>query len=305
MTSCAAPQYLSPNAIIQKSYLTNKGTFSVQNLDQKGQIEPQSLSVHYDGFDVKYKITPDLVVYVEITNNTNKSLIIDKSKCYVLYNGYSTDLFKDVRSSRSTTFNNVQDAINSVQTGDASITMTIPPYSRWQLPLGESNVRSLTNLPDLITDEGTHSLQPYDNPEPVEFVIPYTFDYALAKWETSRNRFYVGQIETYYSNDIVVSMSPKVATVHYLIGELATNVTNNSNKAEIDYINNENIRRYKSHNNKVKASHIIWGIVLLPTIWGPISCWLTIGCDHKPVIYNSDGTTCGTYNKYSNYRSTY
>ena len=44
MGSCAAPTYLTPN--IQKGYLTNKGTFSVQNMDQQGKIEPQSLTVH-------------------------------------------------------------------------------------------------------------------------------------------------------------------------------------------------------------------------------------------------------------------
>lgn len=99
-------------------------------MDQKGKIEPQSLTAHYDGFDVRYKIDNKFVVSLEIVNNTNKSLITDKSKCYVLYNGYSRDLFKDVRSSRSTTFNNVQDAINNVQTSDASVIMSIPPYSK-------------------------------------------------------------------------------------------------------------------------------------------------------------------------------
>lgn len=156
IVSCTAPTYLTPT--IQKSYLTNRGTFSIQNMDQIGKIEPQSLTTHYDGFDVKYKVTNKFLIFFEIINNTNKSLIIDKSKCYVLYNGYSTDIFKDVRSSRSTTFNNVQDAINNVQTSDASVTMTIPPYSKWQLPLGESNIRNLSNLPPFIKDLGSHRM---------------------------------------------------------------------------------------------------------------------------------------------------
>ena len=67
------------NPTIQKEYLTNKGTFSVQNMDQQGKIEPQSLTAHYEGFDVKYKIAGNFLISFEIRNNTNKSLIIDLS----------------------------------------------------------------------------------------------------------------------------------------------------------------------------------------------------------------------------------
>ena len=303
MGSCAAPTYLTPN--IQKGYLTNKGTFSVQNMDQQGKIEPQSLTAHYEGFDVKYKIAGNFLISFEIRNNTNKSLIIDKSKCYVLYNGYSTDMFKDVRSSRSTTFNNVQDAINNVQTSDASVTMTIPPYSKWQLPLEESNVRNLHNLPPFIKELGTHPLQSYDNPEPVEFVILYTFDYSLAKWNTSRNRVYVSNIEVTVESKSVTGAPSMQDLSSYSFGKIFTKSTNNKN--EVDMINEQNIRKWKSHCHSVNASHVFWGTLFCWTIWGPLwAWWKNICCKdkHKPYIYNSDGSM-RVYDKNTNYKANY
>ena len=304
IVSCTAPTYLTPT--IQKSYLTNRGTFSIQNMDQIGKIEPQSLTTHYDGFDVKYKVTNNFLIFFEIINNTNRSLIIDKSKCYVLYNGYSTDIFKDVRSSRSTTFNNVQDAINNVQTSDASVTMTIPPYSKWQLPLGESNIRNLSNLPPFIKDLGSHPLQSYDNPEPVEFVIPYTFDYSLAKWNTSRNRVYIAQIDVLNESISAHETPYMLDETHYRFGKVVMNST--SNKNEVDMINEHNIKKWKSHRHMVNASHIFWGTLFCWTIWGPLWAWgNNEGCKivHKPYIYNSDGSTNGVYDKNINYRAAY
>lgn len=292
-TSCSAPIYLSPN--IKKSYLMNKGTFSIQNMDQNAKVEPQSLTTHYDGFDFRYKVLDNFVVIFEVINNTNKSLIIDKSKCYVLYNGYSVDLFKDVRSSRSTTFNNVQDAINNVQTSDASVTMTIPPYSKWELPLGESNVRAIKSLPSYIEQVGPHPIQSYDNPEPVEFVIPYTFDYSLAQWSTSRNRVYVGQIDAEKTQTPVSELPKMNSTTNYSFGKI---IFDNSNKSEIERINEINIRSWKSYSRKYKASHWIGGI---------LTCWLGFGMPawvhamgnppRRPMLYNSDGSSVGLYNK--------
>lgn len=302
--SCAAPIYERPN--IQKNYVSNKGTFSIQNMDATAKIESQSLISHYAGFDVRYKVLENLVVSFEIINNTNKSLIIDKSKCYVLYNGYSVDLFKDVRSSRSTTFNNVQDAINNVQTSDASVTMTIPPYSKWELPLGESNVRAIKELPKHIDQLGPHPLQPYDNPEPVEFVIPYTFDYSLAKWATARNRVYVGQIDVEKTADYTPE-EPKMSSYnHYSFGKVV--YENFSNKSEVDLVNERNIRAWKSHRHKVNTSHIIWGIITIYPLLGAPIWWdaLMGGDSHpKPTIYNSDGTSAGEYNKHYNYKAKY
>lgn len=292
--SCAHPKYLTPD--IKKSYLTNTGTFVVQNMDNKGKIEPQSLTAHYDGFDVRYKISDAKLVSFEIINNTNKSLIIDKSKCYVLYNGYSTELFKDVRSSRSTTFNNVQDAINNVQTSDASITMTIPPYSKWSLPLNETNLRSF-ELPAFIEDLGVHSISQYDNPETVEFVIPYTFDYSLTKWNTSRNRVYVGHIKV--SNEMLPVSQNKLMLNdnNYQFCRKILYI----NKEEIDNVNRENIEIWKRHRRAVNTSHIFWGIVTSPTVVFPLFIYAyNLSCKryweyvkdygHRPKIYNSDGT---------------
>lgn len=264
------------------------------------------MTAHYDGFDVRYKIDNKFVVSLEIVNNTNKSLITDKSKCYVLYNGYSRDLFKDVRSSRSTTFNNVQDAINNVQTSDASVIMSIPPYSKWDLPIGESNVKNIENLPGYIQELGTYPIQSYDNPEPVEFVIPYSFDYALGKWDTSRNRVYVSQIEVSEQDNAEVPESPSLYSVNnYMYGK---EFINNLTKDEVDRINAINITRWKSHRYKVNASHTIWGTILLPTFWGTVGVIgrnMTCNDDHRPLIYNSDGTNCGKYNKTYNYQAKY
>lgn len=302
-TSCTVPTYLSPD--IKKSYLVNKGTFSIQNMDQTGKIEPQSLTTHYDGFDVRYKVNSNFLVSIEIVNNTNKSLIIDKSKCYVLYNGYSRELFKDVRSSRSTTFNNVQDAINNVQTSDASVSMTIPPYSKWELPIAESNVKSIENVPSFIDQLGTHPIQSYDNPEPVEFVIPYTFDYALGKWDTARNRIFVGQVEV--STQISsVSSTPHVSSSNsYVFGKERFDVT--TNKSEIDRINQQNIRMWKSHRHSYNAARIFWGTLFAPTIIIPLYICLLDFCSdsHRPIIYNSDGSSNGCYYKKTNYQSKY
>lgn len=302
LSSCAVPTYLSPE--IKKSYLVNTGTFSIQNMDQTGQIEPQSLTTHYEGFDVRYKVSNDFLITIEIVNNTNKSLIIDKSKCYVLYSGYSRELFKDVRSSRSTTFNNVQDAINNVQTSDASVSMTIPPYSKWELPIAESNVKNIENLPTFIDQIGIHPIQSYDNPEPVEFVIPYTFDYALGKWNTARNRVFVGQVEVSTQTGFVLS-SPSVSSPNsYVIGKEIVDVTTN-----IDRINQQNIKMWKSHRHKVNASRIVWGVLTIYPLLGG-GGWIPAIVDkcnesHRPVIYNSDGTSNGYYNKKTNYKSEY
>lgn len=303
MCSCAAPTYLTPNE--NYSYIVNKGTFCIQNMDNMGQVEPQSLTAHYEGFDVRYKFTDDFTPILEIVNKTNKALIIDKSKCYVLYNGYSRDLFKDVRSSRSTTYNNVQDAINNVQTNEASVTMSIPAYSKWELPVAESNVKSLESFPKYMTEPGTYPVSVYDNPEPVEFVIPYSFDYSLAKWDTSRNRVYVGQIDVYSQEEYVAS-SPRIqGENNYLFAELKKQ---NLIKEYVDWINEENIKKWKSHRRKAIGAHIFNGIVFAPYfLFGPLFVWLNSdNCKsgHSPIIYNSDGTF-RRYDKHNAFEAEY
>lgn len=285
-TSCAAPHYL-PAPTIHYPGIQNTCTFGVQNMDEKAKIDPSTLTAHYEGFDVKYKIYDDFVVSLEIINNSNKSLIIDKSKSYVLYNGYSTQLFKDVRSSRSTTFNNVQDAINNVQTNEAGVSMTVPPYSKWELPLQESNVRKLKELPDFRENIGLHALTPFDNKETVEFLIPYSYDYSLAKWDTSRNRIYVNSIETKtfdFTHPFDPSGPDMISTIQYQI------IRKNGypDYSEANRIDAINMKKYKRHNNAVTTSHYFWCTV---TVF-PLFFWLMwdddayIGCtEHQPPIY--------------------
>lgn len=280
-TSCAAPKYQTPPPL-QYPLLENICTFGVQNMDENAKVENNVLTCHYDGFDVKYKVYPNFVVSLEIINNSNKSLIIDKSKCYVLYDGYSTQLFKDVRSSRSTTFNNVQDAINNVQTNEAGVSMTIPPYSKWELPLEETNLRAIKKLPDFNSSVGLHSLSSFDNKETVEFVIPYSFDYSMAKWDTSRNRLFVNSIEvkkklSYNSN---VSESPQWLHSNQYLVERTNGAPDYTEARRINAINQE---IYKKHKRAVSISHGVWGTVLLPTIWGALIYFR--GCDHQPPVY--------------------
>lgn len=175
------------------SMTTNHYEYSIQNMD--GTAQCNALTAIYEGFNVSYSLNSNRKMVMTIENKTNKSLIIDKSKCYVLYDGYSKDLFKNVRSGRSTTYNNVQDAIDNVQTNESSITMSIPPYSKWSLPVEETNVAESKMPSTFFWDAGNHPLTAFTDGNPtIEFVIPYTFDYALAKWKTSRNKLFVGNI---------------------------------------------------------------------------------------------------------------
>ena len=175
------------------SMTTNHYEYSIQNMD--GTAQCNALTAIYEGFNVSYSLNSNRKMVMTIENKTNKSLIVDKSKCYVLYDGYSKDLFKNVRSGRSTTYNNVQDVIDNVQTNESSITMSIPPYSKWNLPVEETNLTE-SRIPSIFYwDAGNHPITAFTDGNPtIEFVIPYTFDYALAKWSTSRNKLFVGNI---------------------------------------------------------------------------------------------------------------
>lgn len=191
--SCGSTKNLLPAPQVPITY--NYYEYTIQNMDQIAKCDLTTLTAHYEGFDVIYSMqesTNQMTLTIE--NKTNKSLIIDKAKCYVLYNGYSKDLFKDVRTGRMTTYNNVQDAINNVQTNESSITLSIPPYSKWKLPLNETNIIQSKFPGDFLWEVGNHPLTSFTTNETIEFIIPYTFDYALAKWETSRNRLFVGNI---------------------------------------------------------------------------------------------------------------
>lgn len=174
--------------------IVNTFEYTVQPMDEDAKCDNSTLTAFYDGFNVIYSLNKNRIMKFCIENKTNKYLILDKSKCYVIYDGYSRELFKDVRSGRSTTYNNVQDAINSVSTNESSITLSIPPYSKWELPIEETNLEAIKEYTSIKTELGSHSLNPYTTNQTIEFVIPYSWDYSLSKWDTSRNRLYIGNI---------------------------------------------------------------------------------------------------------------
>lgn len=263
-------------------------------MDEKAKVG--RMICHYDGFDVQYDVLDKFVISLTIINNSNKSLIIDKSKSYVLYDGYSNQLFKDVRSSRSTTFNNVEDAVNNVMTNEGGVLMTIPPYAKWELPRNEVNLRSITKFPDFIEEAGIHPLTVFDNKEVVEFVIPYSYDYTMKKWSTCRNRVFVNSVNVEYSQmDDNETRRLEINTVlrsdrSYTMLRLGAKddakfqEIREQNLIEANRVDDINWERYVKHRNKVRASHIFWGIVTLPTIWGPVLAGCK-GCDHLPRKY--------------------
>lgn len=293
-TSCSAPQYLEvPD--LKYPVLKNVCTFGIQNMDEKAKVEDNSLTCHYNDFDVSYIINDQFVVSMRIVNHSNKSLIIDKSKCYVLYDGYSTQLFKDVRSSRSTTFNNVQDAINNVQTNESGVSMTIPPYSKWELPVLETNIREINQLPQFINNVGIHSLTPYNEQETVEFVIPYTFDYTLADWSTCRNRVFVKSIEV-----------KEAETIKEIYFEEIKQTSNNQyvkirrngspDLSEVNRVDVINWNIYKRHRRKVIASHFFSGFVTFTVAWF-LPCFHDVPLVYGAFQYEIDGKKWTTYER--------
>lgn len=290
LVSCAAPTYLSsPIIYTPVREIKNVFSFGIQNMDEKAKVDNNTITCHYDGFDFTYEIDfQNMTISFMIVNNSNKSLIIDKSKSYVLYDGYSTQLFKDVRSSRSTTFNNVQDAINNVQTNEAGVSMTIPPYSKWELPKEETNIRGLNKFPSMKYIIGIHSISQFDKEqEIVEFVIPYSFDYSLAKWETCRNRIFINSVEvtkrefkheggTLYASQTPLPPNRLSVKEYQIIGS--------PDYTEANRIDELNRQIYLKHRRKVRASHWCWGIITLPLIWPPLLMWAT-GCEHQPPKY--------------------
>ncbi len=281
--SCSAPTYLTA-PVIEYPIIENLCSFGIQNMDNDAKVENNVLTCHYDGFDVKYHVE-DFIVSLTVINNSNKSLIIDKSKCYVLYNGYATQMFKDVRSTRSTTFNNVQDAINNVQTTEGGVSMTIPPYSKWELPLNETNVRKLEKLPEFNYTIGVHALSSFDNPETVEFIIPYSFDYSMAKWETCRNRIYVNSIVC--KSELVTNMYKYRNSDWTLISDTQYKCTRQNgipDYAEANRIDDINQKKWRKHNKSLLLHRLL--------ILGG-------GChnpDHLPYLYG-DGSVKGVWHQ--------
>lgn len=306
ITSCAAPTYL-PAPEINYPYIKNTNHLGIQNMDKEAQVDAQNVTCRYKNFDIKYKVTKDYIVTLEITNKSEKSMIIDKSKSYVLYDGYATDLFKDVRSSRSTTFNNVQDAINNVQTNEAGVSMTIPPYSKWTVALKESNLKKMEKLPKFEKEVGVTNYTQFDDIDITEFVIPYSFDYSMAKWSSCRNRVFINSV---VSEKVV---KPGRYTIKYPLDDKTYfdeegrfyYTYKADNNIPIDYteanrIDDINIEMYRKHRNKVITSHVCWSPITMSSIIATLPIWLitsTIdeeynpfllyGCHHYPPIYGN------------------
>ena len=307
VTSCTAPTYLKAPPI-DYPYVKNTYSFGVQNMDKESIVEENNLTCHYENFDIRYLVTKDYIVTLEITNKSEKSMIIDKSKCYVLYDGYATELFKDVRSSRSTTFNNVQDAINNVQTNEAGVSMTIPPYSKWTISLKETNLKKLEKLPKFVEEPGVINLTQYDDIDITEFVIPYSFDYSMAKWSTCRNRIFLNRIDverttieghysSIYPNDGYTSFDTK-GRFFYTYKADYTVPIDFSNANRIDDIN---IGMYKKHRNKVILTQVCCSPITIPLLTAefivlfpfmifvddPSEMFFQFGCHHYPTIYGN------------------
>jgi len=306
ITSCAAPKYMGAPKI-NYPYVKNTYHLGIQNMDKEANIDTKNVICRYKNFDIKYKITNNYIVTFEITNKSEKSMIIDKSKSYVLYDGYATELFKDVRSSRSTTFNNVQDAINNVQTNEAGVSMTIPPYSKWTVALKESNLKKMEKLPKFKDAAGVTNLSQFDEIDITEFVIPYSFDYSMAKWSTCRNRVFIntiisekttipGSYLTKHPLDCVTRFDED-GRFYYTYRIDYTIPIDYSEANKIDDINME---MYKKHRRKVNISHICWSPVTVPLLIAgyPLyfipslineSCnpWGLYGCKHHPTVYGN------------------
>ena len=60
-SSCAVPNY-QPSPTIHYPTIENITTFGVQNMDENAKVNTNSLSCHYDGFNVWYKIDNNFVV---------------------------------------------------------------------------------------------------------------------------------------------------------------------------------------------------------------------------------------------------
>lgn len=246
--SCASYKSYLPVPDYDKYTITYNLT--MQNMDNEGICDLTSWNVTYNDFSVRYTINNDKKLVLEIDNKSNKTLILDKAKCYVLINGYSNELFKDIRSGRSTTYGNVLDAINNVQTNENSVTLQIPPYSRWTLPLSECNVPDVP-LPESQAEK-TYSV--YDAAGTVEYILTYTFDYTLAKWSTSRNRIWVEKVTRNIgksSNQIEELISIDRNTI-----SISRTVTTPERQSAI----RENDRR-RAHNASVAESEMKWEMV--------------------------------------------
>ena len=185
----------------------------------------------------------------------------------------------------------MQDAINNVQTSEGSVSMSIPPYSKYALPVQETNVRSIQRLPLSNYSVGRHLLSPYDNQEVVEFVIPYSYDYSLSEWKTCRNRVFVNSVdvENIVTTNPSYSQAPRwISNTQYRTSVLSRDKIDYSEANRIDAINRA---RYKKHNKQIHISHALWGIPLIPSVWGILYMFTGWWNDsHEPPTYGNGGS---------------
>ena len=167
--------------------------YDVMNLDETGKANNQKDVIIYDKVDISFEQDNNKLMNVIIENKTPDNLVIDKSKSFVVTNGYGKELFKDVRTTRNATFSYVDGAVNTVTTQEGGVTMTIPPYSKFRVPVEETNVEAV-NLPDvrLKLDE---TYTPFTTNNNLEFIIPYSFDLTGAEWTNTRNRIFLSKVK--------------------------------------------------------------------------------------------------------------
>ena len=307
--SCSAPKYMALPNQVSCPVIQNTCSFGIQNMDQKAKVENSKLTCHYKDFDVQYTISDGFILSLTIINNSNKDLLVDKTKCFVMYNGNATQLFKDARMTGSTTFNDVTGATN-ISTSHGRVMMIIPSYSKWSPTLNETNLRA-TEVPSFMLIEGLHHLTVYDNPEVVEFSFEYSYDNKQAKWGSCRNKLYVNTVDVKHGNIMVTrrpnyrngktyseyswdyidacgyndpTYSKKVISSSEYRSILKKGEPDFSEVKRIDAINQQ---LFKKHNTQVVIGRIVGGVITLPTIIGPVLFWMTAaaGCidsDHQP-----------------------
>lgn len=305
IASCSAPKYLALPNQVSCPVIQNTCSFGIQNMDQKAKVENSNLTCHYKDFDVQYTISDDFILSLTIINNSNKDLLVDKTKCFVMYNGNATQLFKDVRMTGSTTFNDVTGSTN-ISTTHGRLMMIIPSYSKWSPTLNETNLRAM-EAPSFMFNEGLHHLSVYDNPEVVEFSFEYSYDNKQAEWGNCRNKLYVNTVDVKYINMMVRRHSTRVKSNinDYSWGPCGYDDPSYPNKvisayeyrsiqkngepdfSEVKRIDAINQNLFKKHNTQVVIGRVIGGILTLPTLAGPILFWslATQGCieyHHQP-----------------------
>lgn len=286
--SCASPQYLALPDKVSCPVIQNTCSFGIQNMDRKAKVENSNLIAHYKDFDVQYSIADGFILSFTIINNSDMDLLIDKSKCFVMYDGNATQLFKDVYMTGSTSFNDVTGA-NQISTSHGRVMMIIPSYSKWEPKLNETNLHT-SKVPDFIMAEGLHHLTVYDNPEVVEFSFEYSFDKKQTKWGSSRNKVYVNTVNVKHKI-MEVNRRPPYIDPSCLKKPISNNEYVSIQKngepdwSEVNRIKAINQQLYKKHNTMVIAGRIVGGILTLPTIVGAALFWMaaSAGCyDHLP-----------------------